>query len=101
MELSEEIRAVIKFYNLEEDQEHVIIPLPPKNGGPRRCFLLKRRFLRLIDGAGNYADFPLEEIIAAIIKYPDLNLNESMYLLHKDLDAEISKIFYNEKEMSE
>ncbi len=93
MELTEEIRALIRLHNLEEDLEHVIIPLPEKGGHKRRCFLLKRRFMRLVYAEGVYADFPLEEIIEAVIRNPELPLSESLLLLHRELGTEIPKIF--------
>ncbi len=100
MELTDEIREVIKRHGLEEDMEHVIIPLPPQDGHNRRCFLLKRRFLRIMYPDGIYVDYPLEEAIEATIRYPELLLSEALYLLHKELDAEISKIFDENKEVS-
>jgi hypothetical protein len=99
MELTDEIREVIRRHGLEEDMEHVIIPLPDQNGHRRRCFLLKRRFLRIVYPDGLSVDYPLEEVIEAIIKYPELLLSEALYLLHKELDAEISKIFDDKKEV--
>lgn len=99
MELTDEIREVIRRHGLEEDMEHVIIPLPDQNGHRRRCFLLKRRFLRIVYPDGLSVDYPLEEVIEATIKYPELLLSEALYLLHKELDAEISKIFNDEKEV--
>jgi hypothetical protein len=99
MELTDEIREVIKRHGLEEDMEHIIIPLPDQNGHKRRCFLLKRKFMRIEYPDGLYVDYPLEEAIEATIKYPELSLREALYLLHKELDAEISKIFDDEKEM--
>ena len=95
----EAIKELIKRYGLEEDVEHIIIPLVDKNGGKKRCFLLKRPYLRIVYPDGHLADFPMEEVIEAIIKYPELPLSEALYLLHKELDAEISKIFGNEKEV--
>ncbi len=95
----EAINELIRRYGLEEDQEHVIIPLRGKDGRKRRCFLLKRPFLRIVYPDGHFIDFPIEEVIEAIMKYPELQLSEALYLLHKELDAEISKIFGNEKEV--
>lgn len=99
MELTDEIREVIRRHGLEEDMEHVIIPLPDQNGHRRRCFLLKRRFLRIVYPDGLSVDYPLEEVIEATIKYPELLSSEALYLLHKELDAEISKIFDDKKEV--
>lgn len=84
----EEINELIKRYGLEEDEEHVIIPLTDKNGCRKRCYLLKRRFMRIAYSGVHYIDYPLTEVIEAIIRYPELPLTESLYLLHKEKDAE-------------
>lgn len=80
----EEIDELIRHYNLEEDPEHVIIPLVKGNGRIKRCFLLKRRFMRIMYPEGNYVDYPLTEVIEATIRFPDLLLSEAIYLLHKE-----------------
>jgi hypothetical protein len=79
----EDLEELIRRYNLEEDIEHIIIPLKDRNGRMKRCFLLKRRFLRIQFPDGNYSDFPLGEIIEAIVKYPDLLLSQSIHYVHK------------------
>jgi hypothetical protein len=80
----EEIDELIKRYGLEEDAEHVIIPLPDKNGHIRRCYLLKRKFFRIVYPEGHHVDYPLAEVIKATIRYPDLPLSEALYLLYKE-----------------
>jgi len=95
----EAIKELIRRYGLEEDHEHVIIPFTDRDGRKKRCFLLKRSFLRIVYPDGHFADFPMEEVIEAVVKYPDLLLSEALFLLHEELDAEISKIFGNEKEV--
>ncbi|MBI4691799.1 MAG: hypothetical protein HY754_16280 [Nitrospirae bacterium] len=80
---SEEINSLIKRYRLEEDLEHVIIPFPDKN---ERCYLLKRKFMRIAYPGGYYVDYPLTEIIEATIRYPDISLSEALYLLHKEME---------------
>ena len=85
----EEIAELIRRYNLEEDSEYVIIPLSGKNGRVRRCFILKRRFIRIVYPDGHFADYPLGEIIEATVKYPDLPLSESMKFVHKEVDIQI------------
>ncbi len=95
----EAIKELIRRYGLEEDHEHIIIPFRDRDGRKKRCFLLKRPFLRIVYPDGHFIDFPIEEVIEAIMKYPELQLSEALYLLHKELDAEISKIFGNEKEV--
>jgi len=95
----EQIKELIRRYGLEEDLEHVIIPFRDKDGRKKRCFLLKRRFLRLVYPDGHFEEFPLEEVIEAVMRSPDSPLSEALSLLHEELDAEISKIFENEKEV--
>jgi len=79
----EEIEELVRRYNLEEDIEHIIIPLPDKDGHKRRCFLLKRPFLLIQFPDGHFSDFPLAEIIEATVKYPELLLSESIHFVHK------------------
>lgn len=97
----EAIKELIERYQLDEDIEHVIIPLPVKDGRKRRCFLLKRRSMRIVYPDGHYVDFPLEEVIEAIMRYPDLELTEGLFLLHKELDEQITRIFGEEKGVEE
>jgi hypothetical protein len=97
-QLNEEVKELVKRYDLEEDMEHIIIPLPGKNGGSRRCFILKRSFMRLQYPDGHIADYPLEEVIEAIVRYPEMELSESLDILHRELDAQINRMFEQEKE---
>ena len=83
----EEVNELIQRYGLEEDKEHVIIPLPGKNGSMKRCFLLKRRFIRIVYPEGHYVDYPLAEAIEATIRFPELPLSEALYLMHKEAGA--------------
>jgi hypothetical protein len=84
----EDIDELIKNYGLESDAEYVIIPFTDKNGNKKRCFILKRRFIRVIYADGAYVDYPLKEIVEAIMKYPELPLSESLYMMQKEKDAE-------------
>lgn len=84
----EDIDELIKNYGLESDAEYVIIPFTAKNGDKKRCFILKRRFIRVIYADGAYVDYPLKEIIEATMKYPELPLSESLYMMQKEKDAE-------------
>ncbi|RPI33557.1 MAG: hypothetical protein EHM54_10630 [Nitrospiraceae bacterium] len=86
----EEIEELVRRYHLEEDTEHIIIPLPEKEGHARRCFILKRNFLMIQFPDGHFSDFPLAEIIEATVKYPELLLSESIHYVHKT--PEISSI---------
>ncbi len=97
----EAINELIKRYGLEEDHEHVIIPLTGKDGRRKRCFLLKRRFLRLVYSEGHYIDYPLTEVIEAIVKYPELLLSEALYQLYKDKGIQMPEVLNDEKEVHE
>jgi hypothetical protein len=79
---------LIKRYGLEEDPEHVIIPFKDKQGHLKRCYLLKRKFFRLVYPEGHHVDYPLTEVIEATVRNPDIPLSEALYLLHKELSAE-------------
>ncbi len=83
----EEARELIRRYDLEEDLEHVIVPVIDKNGHARRIFLLKRRFMRIMYPEGQYVDYPLAEVIEATVRYPELLLSEALYMVHKESDA--------------
>jgi hypothetical protein len=80
----EEINELIKRYNLEEDEEHVIIPFTDKNGRRKRCYLLKRKFIRIVYSEEHYVDYPLADAIEATIRYPELPLSEALYLMSKE-----------------
>ncbi|MBI5074174.1 MAG: hypothetical protein HZB62_03225 [Nitrospirae bacterium] len=84
----EQLQELIRKYGLEEDLEHVIIPLVSGDGRSRRCFLLKRRFLRIVFPDTHFHDYPLEEIIEATVLYPDMPLRASILLVHKDPDRD-------------
>jgi hypothetical protein len=83
----EEVNELIGRYGLEEDLEHVIVPVDDQEGHTRRIFLLKRRFMRIMYPEGQYVDYPLAEVIEATVKYPELLLSEALYMMHKDSDA--------------
>jgi hypothetical protein len=80
--MNDEVNGLISRYGLEEDIEHVIIPIHEKNGHVKRCYLLKREFMRLMYPEGHYVDYPLAEVIEATVRYPDIPLSEALYLLH-------------------
>ncbi len=84
----EEINELIKKYGLEEDKEHVIIPFIDKNGLKKRCYLLKRKFIRINYTEDHYEDYPLEDAIKATIRYPDLLLSEALFMMYKEIHSE-------------
>jgi hypothetical protein len=95
----EEIDELVKRYHLEESSEYVIIPFTSADGRKKRCFLLKRRFIRIAFKDGHVADYPLAEAIEAVRNYPDMKLSEALYLMHKD-DAEKSIMAGGEEQTS-
>lgn len=88
----EEIKEIINKYSLEEDLEYVIIPLPEKNGKKRRCFLLKRQFIRIVYPEKNFIDYPLTDAIEATIRYPDLPLSQALFLIYTERGVDITQI---------
>ncbi|MGC2063266.1 MAG: hypothetical protein WA610_09815 [Thermodesulfovibrionales bacterium] len=81
-----ELQDLIERYGLDEDIEHIIIPLWGKDGGSARCFLLKRKYFRIAYPDGHTAVFPIGEVIEAIMQYPDLPLRESLPHVHVEPD---------------
>lgn len=84
----EEVAELIRQYGLEEDLEHVIIPVGDSGGHIKRIFLLKRKFMRIMYPEGQYIDYPLAEVIAATVRYPKILLSEALYLMHKERGLE-------------
>ncbi len=84
----EEINELIRQYHLDESTEYVIIPFTDSNGRKKRCFLLKRRFIRIVFPEGHLVDYPLTEAIEATVRHPEMRLSESIYLLHKEIASE-------------
>jgi hypothetical protein len=83
----DEVEELIRKYGLDEDPEHVIIPFRAEDGSMRRCFLLKRRFFRIVFADGHFHDYPLEEVIEASVLHPFMPLRESILLVHKEAEA--------------
>ena len=84
--LMKDIDELIEHYGLEEDPEHVIVPFLDKNGRPKRRYLLKRRFIRIVYAEGYFIDYPLADVIKATVKYPELLLSEALYRMYKESD---------------
>ena len=86
----EEISELISRYGLEEDPEHVIIPFTDYLGRKKRCFLLKRRFIRIVYSEDQFIDYPLPDAIKATVKYPELPLSEALYKIYGDAAVDTS-----------
>ena len=85
----EEVDKLIAHYGLEEDKEHVIIPYTDKNGKENRCYLLKRRYLRIVYSEEHAVDYPLIDAIEATIRYPEILLSEALSLFYKETNKEM------------
>jgi hypothetical protein len=93
----EAIQELIRRYGLEEDREHVIIPFTGRNGKVKRCFLLKRRFMRIVYPDGQQVDYPLAEVIEATIKYPELLLSEALARMQAEAVAAAGDVPCNQE----
>ena len=94
----EELDEVIENYGLEEDKEHVIIPYTDKNGRKNRCYLLKRRYIRIVYSEDHAVDYPLIDAIEATIRYPELLLSEALYSFYKETNKKMPEGTYTNKE---
>jgi hypothetical protein len=86
----EEIAELIRLYGLEQDPEHVIIPYTDHSGRKKRCYLLKRRFIRIVYSEDQFVDYPLPDAIKATVRYPELPLSEALYKLYGDPGTDTS-----------
>ena len=93
----EEIDELIENYGLEEDQEHVIIPYTDKKGRKNRCYLLKRRYIRIVYSEDHAVDYPLIDAIEATIRYPELLLSEALYSFYKETNKKMPEGTYTDK----
>jgi len=97
----EELNELIGRYGLEEDIEHIIIPLPESGGKNRRCFLLKRRYIRLAYPDGTFFDHTIEEVVEAIIRYPEMLLSKALTLLLQEKERKMQEIIEQGKRTGE
>ncbi|MFZ5998687.1 MAG: hypothetical protein ACOYW7_14550 [Nitrospirota bacterium] len=85
---AELVHELISRYGLEEDLEHVIIPFTGSSGSVKRCFILKRRFIRVVYPDKHYSDYPLHDVVEATVKYPELLLSEALRVLHREKEPQ-------------
>jgi hypothetical protein len=78
------INEQISRYGLEEELEYIIIPFTGDDGRRKRCFLLKRKFIRVMYPDRHCIDYPLNEIIEATVRYPELPVTEALCLLQQE-----------------
>lgn len=82
-----EIDELIREYNLEEDPEYVIVPFTDETGRPKKRYLLKRNFIRIVYAEGYFVDYPLADVIKATVRHPELLLSEALYLMSTEMDS--------------
>jgi len=80
----EEVKDLLDRYGLEDGGEYIIIPYVDSEGKQKRIFLLKRRYIRIVHGEDHFIDYPLAEVIEALVHYPEGHLKETMHLFHKE-----------------
>lgn len=79
-EQQDEIKELVRLYGLEEDEEYVIINLKNSAGKGKKIYLLKRRYMRIIRSDGSFVDYPLRDVVEAILKYPNMRLSDALLL---------------------
>ena len=93
----DELDELIEHYGLEEDKEHVIIPYTDKKGRKNRCYLLKRRYIRIVYSEEHAVDYPLSDAIEATIRFPEILLSEALYLFYKETNKKMPEGIYTDK----
>ena len=83
----EEIKELIARYGLEEDAENIIIPLSGRDGRIKRFHILKRPFIRIVYPDRHYVDYPLEDVIEATVRFPEILLSEALKIVYDERDA--------------
>ncbi len=83
-----DIEELVKGYGLEEDSEYIIVPFTDKEGKRYRRFILKRRFVRVIYGEGYFVDYPIQDVVTATVRNPELPLSEALFLLDQESKVE-------------
>jgi hypothetical protein len=94
----EEIDELIRQYGLEEDAEHVIIPLTDKNGRKMLRYILKRRYIRIVYGEGYHIDHPLADVIKAMVHHPELPVSRALKLFYEEQEIEMPKPVSDKKD---
>ena len=97
----EELDELIEHYGLEEDKEYVIIPYTDKNGRKKRCYLLKRSYIRIVYSEEHAVDYPLIDAIEATIRNPELLLSEALQLFYKEMNKKMPEGIHKNKESNQ
>jgi len=101
-EWAEAIKELIARYGLEEDAENVIITFSDQSGRVKRCYILKRPFIRIVYPDRHYVDYPLEDVIEATVRFPEILLSEALRLVYNERGVHEQEPADNErKEFSE
>ncbi len=83
-EWREAIKELIARYGLVEDSENVIITFTGQGGRLKRCYILKRPFIRIVYPDRHYVDYPLEDVIEATVRFPEILLSEGLRLVYNE-----------------
>lgn len=81
---AEEVNELMVRYGLEDGGEYVIIPFTNEQGKRKKIYLLKRRYIRIMHAEDHYVDYPLPEVVEALVNYPEGDLRKVMHLFHKE-----------------
>ncbi len=96
------IKELIVRYGIEEDAENIIVPFSDQNGRVKRCYILKRPFIRIVYPDRHYVDYPLEDVIEATVRFPEILLSEALRLVYNERGVHEHEPADNEKkEISE
>jgi len=80
----EGIKELIDRYGLEEDLENIIISFPGEGGRVKRYHILKRPFIRIVYPDRHYVDYPLEDVIEATVRFPEILLSEALQVIYNE-----------------
>lgn len=101
-EWEEAINALIARYGLDADSENVVITFTGQSGRVKRCYILKRPFIRIVYPDRHYVDYPLEDVIEATVRFPEILLSEALLRVYNERGVHEDEPEDNErKEFSE
>ena len=92
-----ELKELIGEYNLEEDLEHIIVSYTDTRGKKWKCFILKRRYIRIVYSEERFIDYPLAHVIRATIQHPELLLSEALLRFYEETGEPIPNVVSDEQ----
>lgn len=82
----EGIKELIDRFGVEEDPENIIISFPGEGDRVKRCFILKRPFIRVVYPDRHYVDYPLADVVEATVRFPEMLLSEALQIIYNERD---------------